>query len=66
MIEWEEGIFRAGRAVADAVWNRPRRKPFLQAEAGLGAMRMELFYYAHLLAGESLAIFETDEPILRL
>lgn len=66
MIEWEEGIFRAGRAVVDAVWNRPRRKPFLLAEANLASVRMELFYYAHLLAGESLALFETDEPILRI
>jgi nitric oxide reductase NorD protein len=66
MLEWEEGLFRGGRALVNALWIRPRRKPFLAAEVDLAPLRMELFYFAHLLAGQRLSLFETDEPLLRV
>lgn len=33
---------------------------------GIISLRMELFYFAHLLAGQRLSLFETDEPLLRV
>ncbi|MDB5106359.1 MAG: hypothetical protein JWP91_4048 [Fibrobacteres bacterium] len=66
MLEWEEGLFKGGRALFAALWTKPRSKPFRAAEADLASMRMELFYFAHLLSGRQLSIFETSDAILRI
>jgi nitric oxide reductase NorD protein len=66
MLDWEEGLFKGGRALVDALWIQRRRKPFQVAEVTLASVRMESFYLAHLLAGEKMALFETDEPLLRI
>lgn len=66
MLEWEEGLFRGGRALVNALWTRRKLKPYLQAEVKLASLRMELFYFAHLLAGRRLSLFETGEAVLRV
>ena len=65
MLDWEEGLFRGGRALFERLWTDRRRKPYLDAEASLAELRMELFYFAHLVAGRKVVLFETDETVLR-
>jgi nitric oxide reductase NorD protein len=66
MLDWEEGLFRGGRALVDVFWTQRRNKPFKLAEVSLASVRMELFYFAHLLAGQRVSLFETDEALLRV
>lgn len=66
MLDWEEGLFKGGRALVDALWTQRRRKPFQVAEVTLASLRMELFYFAHLLAGQKISLFETEESVLRI
>ncbi len=66
MLDWEEGLFKGGRALVDALWTQRRRKPFQAAEVTMASLRMELFYFAHLLAGQKISLFETEEALLRV
>jgi nitric oxide reductase NorD protein len=66
VLDWEEGAFKGGKALFDALWVRRRRKPYQAAEVTLASMRMELFYLAHLVAGCKIALFESDDPLLRI
>lgn len=66
MLDWEEGLFRGGRALYARLWKDRKRKPFLEAAVSLAELRLELFYFAHLVAGRKIVLFETDEPVLRV
>lgn len=66
MLDWEEGLFKGGQALFDALWTKRRRKPFQAAEITLASLRMEAFYLAHLLAGQKIILFETEDAVLRI
>jgi nitric oxide reductase NorD protein len=66
VLDWEEGVFKGGTALFDALWTRRRCKPYAAAEVTLASMRMEAFYFAHLIAGRNVALFECEDPVLRV
>ena len=66
MLDWEEGLFKGSRALYDSLWTKRRRKPFQAAEVTLASLRMEMFYFAHLLSGQPVALFESEDAVLRV
>ena len=39
MLDWEEGLFKGGQALFDALWTRRKRKPYQAAEITLASLR---------------------------
>ena len=64
MIDWEENLFVGLKSLWRRVFVTPSERKLESVQATLSDLRHELFLLAHLVAGQSLKLFETDEDLL--
>lgn len=60
MFEWEENVFLGIKAVYRRVFVKPREEKKAQVRALIADHRAKLLYLGQMVAGRSLALFETD------
>lgn len=64
MIDWEENLFIGLKSLWRRAFVTPSERKSESVQATLPELRQELFLLAHLVAGKSLKLFETDEALL--
>lgn len=64
MLDWEENLFLGLKALYRGAFVRPEEKRRATVRVTLQAQRQSLLLLAEMLAGRSLSIFETPNPVL--
>jgi len=64
MLEWEEYTFLGLKSFYQRLVTRPRERVAAAVRVSLEDHRQRLFLLAHMAAGRSVVLFETDEPFL--
>lgn len=64
MFEWEESTFLGLKSLYQRLLIKPKERRAAEVRAELKDRRQQLFILAQLVAGKSVTVFETDEPVL--
>ncbi len=63
-LDWEETVFNGLRALHARAVLRPRQRARAAVEARLAELRGPLFFFAQMLAGRPVSLFETPNQVL--